>query len=109
MFAQALLLVGTQVERDRSAMTPLKRTPSIKSQGRSRRRRGSGLSATVQVNLTPHEKAFIEKKAAEEGVTLSQYFAMAALTRPSDRKMQRADEPRKNAAQGRLTKKLTRK
>lgn len=37
------------------------------------------MSASVQVNLTPEEKAFIEKKAAAEGVTLSEYFAIAAL------------------------------
>jgi hypothetical protein len=60
-------------------MSPLKRKPSMKSQGRSRKRRGFGLSASVQVNLTPEEKAFIEKKAAAEGVTLSEYFAIAAL------------------------------
>ena len=58
---------------------PLKRQPSVKSEGRSRKRRGFGLSASVQVNLTPEEKAFIERKAAAEGVTLSEYFAIAAL------------------------------
>jgi hypothetical protein len=90
-------------------MSPLKRTPSIKSKGRTRRRRGFGLSATVQVNLTPQEKAFIEKKAAEEGVTLSQYFAMAALTLPTRRNMRQTDKPRKKTVQAKLKKNPSRK
>jgi len=80
-------------------MSPLKRTRSIKSKGRTRRRRGSGLSATVQVNLTPDEKAFIEKKAAEEGVTLSQYFAMAALTLPTHHRAPKKDAAHQSNAQ----------
>ena len=66
------------------------------------------MSATVQVNLTPQEKAFIEKKASEEGVTLSQYFAMAALALPSRPRTRQQDDSLKSTAQGKLTKKPTR-
>lgn len=82
-------------------MSPLKRKPSMKSEGRSRKRRGFGLSASVQVNLTPEEKAFVEKKAAAEGVTLSEYFAIAALKAfPTRKREVNKIDPVKTAGRG---------